>query len=87
MSVPNVVRISYERHARTGLIAALSTDLPGLMAVGKTFDEVDAEIPILIADLVQKRYGVAVKVSHVDAIDDDDGFNPIANGSEYQLAA
>jgi hypothetical protein len=62
MSVPHVIRLSYQRHSETGLLAAYSEDLKGLLVTARTFEEIHEELPVVIADLVKQRYGVNIRV-------------------------
>jgi hypothetical protein len=70
-----MIRLSYQRHSETGLLAAFSHDLKGLLAMGRTFEELHEELPHLIVDLVKERYGADVRVEW----EDDE---PIAPGFE-----
>lgn len=65
---PKEVRIHLERDTRTGLFAALSNELPGLMAVATTIEEIEERLPAAVAQLVRAQYGAAVNVN-IEPID------------------
>lgn len=75
MSVPHSIRLSYQRHSETGLLAAFSEDLKGLLVTARTFEEIHDELPAVIADLVKQRFGVDVRVEWADV-------QPVAPGFE-----
>jgi hypothetical protein len=66
MSVPNVIRLSYQRNEQAGLVAAYSADLKGLLVTASTFEELYEELPTVIADLVKKQHGLEVTVEWCD---------------------
>jgi predicted RNase H-like HicB family nuclease len=73
---PTCVKISYKENKRVGLVAAVSADLPGLMAVGTSMEEADARVPAAIAQIIEAQYGVSVDVKLFED-SDDDGFSPV----------
>ena len=82
---PERVRIAYKHNKRSGLYAAVSDDLPGLMTVAKTIDEVDTRVPGAIAQIVEAQYGVAVEVVMRDG--DDDDFRSLSEPRLMELRA
>jgi hypothetical protein len=75
MQPPHIITLSYQRHSETGLMAAFSKDLKGLLATGRSFEELHEELPALIVDLVRRRFGVEVRVEW-------DEVEPVAPGFE-----
>lgn len=73
---PKEVRIHLERDTQTGLFAALSKELPGLMTVARTIEEIEERLPAAIAQLVHAQYGANVRVN-IEPVDDG-GFLPLA---------
>ena len=49
-------------HSKTGLLLAISDDLPGLNAMGRTMDELLEEIPVVIKSLLEARGASLVTV-------------------------
>ncbi len=84
---PEMVRVDYKRSKRAGLYAAVSDDLPGLMAVANTLDEVDLRIPAAIAQIIEAQYGVRVEVTLRDADGDDDDFTSLSESRFMELRA
>ena len=62
MNYPREIQLKFQRHTTTGLIAAFSDDLPGLLLTGRSHDEINREAPLVIAALIKERYGVNVEV-------------------------
>lgn len=60
MSYPRSILVRYQRHQKTGLLAAYSEDLKGLLVTARSFDELNEELPVVIEDLIQKRFGAEV---------------------------
>jgi predicted RNase H-like HicB family nuclease len=83
---PKEVRIHLERDVQTGLFAALSDDLPGLMTVATTIEEIEQRLPAAIAQLVEAQYGTQVAVT-LEPTDTDDGFAPLAEPRVAELRA
>lgn len=83
---PERVRLMYRHNKRSGLYAAVSDDLPGLMTVGRSLEEVDQRAPAAIAQLVQAQYGASVVVVVADG-DDDDRFRPLDEPRLAELRA
>lgn len=54
METPDWIRTYTMHSTKTGLIAAMSDDLPGLLVVGHTMEEVERLLPAAIADLVER---------------------------------
>ena len=79
------IRITLRRHDATGLLAATSEDLIGLVVFGRTADEIAAKLPSVIRELLEAS---GYEVNAVTATPDDRvsqaGFGPpafIANAS------
>lgn len=74
-SYPETVRISLSRNRAAGLIAASSPDLPGLLVVAGTMDEIDDRLPSAIAQIVEAQFSVKVRAEPIES--SDVGFAPI----------
>lgn len=74
---PERIRLAYKESKRAGLFAAVSDDLPGLMTVAPTIEEVDRRVTGAIAQLVKAQYGVDIVVTLHDADEDADDFKPL----------
>jgi predicted RNase H-like HicB family nuclease len=83
---PTTVRIHLERDTQTGLFAALSRDLPGLMTVAKTIEEIEDRLPGAISQLVAAKYGVEVAVT-IEPTEDEGGFASLAEPRVAELRA
>jgi predicted RNase H-like HicB family nuclease len=62
---PHKIRVTLERNGKAGLFAAVSPELPGLMTVAKTIDEIEERLPAAIAQLIKAQYGADVSVEVV----------------------
>jgi predicted RNase H-like HicB family nuclease len=47
------IRITLAKHDDTGLLAATSDDLHGLVVFGKTVEEIERKLPIAIKELLE----------------------------------
>jgi predicted RNase H-like HicB family nuclease len=82
---PTEVRVHLQRDSGSGLFAALSDDLPGLMTVASTIEEIEQRLPAAIAQLVETQYGAAVRVT-LEA-EGDAGFKSLAEPRVAELHA
>lgn len=67
---PSHIRIRLQRDGKTGLFAALSDDLPALMTVASSIEEIEKRLPAAVAQIVEAQYGARVRVS-VEASEED----------------
>lgn len=72
MSYPTRIRVNLQRNAKAGLFAAVSDDLPGLMTVGHTIEEIEQRLPAAIAQLIKAQYGEDVEFQCADSEPSDD---------------
>jgi hypothetical protein len=87
VEVPDEITVRYVRHTGTGLLCAISEDLPGLSVFGRSVDEIRDEVVIISAALVKERYGVDVAYEWREE-DLPEGFVPLDNaGTLITLAA
>ena len=70
--VETAYRIKVVRHRRTGLMVALSPDLPGLMVHGRDDDELRQRIPGSIREILEAQ---GFRVRDVGLDDGDDGLD------------
>lgn len=47
------IRIRLLSHQKTGLLMAVSEDLPGLVVHGRTVGEIEERLPSVVADLIE----------------------------------
>jgi len=85
MSYPTTIRVGLLRSRKTGLIAAVSDDLPGLMTVGKTIEDIEERLPAAISQLIKAQYDADVEVELVDG--DDEGFFSLGEPRILELHA
>jgi hypothetical protein len=69
---PREIRLELLSSTRAGLLAVVSDDLPGLMVVAETFEELTRRLPVSVAQLIKAQYGVDVTVEFCDEYDDSD---------------
>jgi predicted RNase H-like HicB family nuclease len=81
---PTEVKIHLQRDRQSGLFAALSDDLPGLMTVAATIEEIERRLPAAIAQLVEAQYGAHVRVT-IES--EDEGFRSLAEPRVAELRA
>lgn len=84
-SYPTEVRINLQRDLKTGLFAAISEDLPGLMTVAATIEEIERRLPSAVAQLVEAQYGAQVRVNIEP--NDGEGFKSLADPRVVELHA
>jgi hypothetical protein len=83
---PTAVRVYLRRQPKTGLFAAVSDDLPGLMTVADNIEEIERRLPASIEQLIKAQYGADVVVVHGDA-DISDDFKPLDEPRVIELRA
>jgi predicted RNase H-like HicB family nuclease len=83
---PTHVRVQLQRDTKSGLFAAVSDDLPGLMTVASTIEEVERRLPAAIAQLVEAQYGALVRVN-VEPTEHEDRFASLAEPRVVELHA
>lgn len=76
--------ISYQRHESSGLLAATSADLPGLLVMGESFAALEQELPIVAADLIKKQRGIDVVVFWDQGQKPVAGFTPIVSEAKVK---
>ena len=54
-SLERRIQVEILSHHRTGLLLAVSDDLPGLNAIGRSMDELMEEIPVVIKALLEEK--------------------------------
>ncbi len=82
---PKEIRINLLRQKKSGLIAAVSEDLPGLMTVGTSIDEIEERLPFAIQQIIAAQYGEHVNLTLYPA--DDDDFSPLSEPRIFGLEA
>lgn len=82
---PSRVSVRLMHQHKTGLFAAVSDDLPGLMTIADSIEEVDRRLPASIAQVIQAQYGQRVEVVLEDDFDDD--FQPLDAPRVLELRA
>lgn len=82
---PTEVRVHLQRDSKSGLFAAVSDDLPGLMTVAATIEEIEARLPAAIAQLVEAEYGTSVRVNI--ELTGEGGFRSLAEPRVAELQA
>jgi hypothetical protein len=63
-------------HKSTGLLVATSKNLPGFMAHGRTYQDLQKAIPKAIKDIMEATNGQPVEVFKVDDDESVDAFTP-----------
>lgn len=53
--VQKIIEIKSSINARTGLMAAFSDDLPGLLVVGKTIQELEDKLPGAMREILEAQ--------------------------------
>jgi len=84
---PAQIRTELKHSPRVGLFAAVSDDLPGLMVVGKTIEEVEQRVAGAIADLIEAEYGEKVIAHSLPDDGDEAGFKSLAEPRILELNA
>lgn len=87
MSYPAEVRIQLLRSKETGLIAAVSDDLPGLMTVGTEIEEIQRRLPTAIAEIISVQFGVDVDVRLEESADLSVPFESLSTALVVDLRA
>lgn len=84
--IPSKIAIDIQRNAVAGLFAAISDDLPGLMVVGTSIEEVEERLPAAVAQLIKAQYGVDV---HAETLDGKTAnqFKPLCDARIVELVA
>lgn len=78
MNRPDIITIQYVKSTRTGLIAAITDEIPGFMVTGRTVDAVKAKLQEAISEALKEQFGVDfVDVMECDT-QDIDGFVPLS---------
>ena len=72
MSYPQSIRIYLRHQAKSGLFAAVSDDLPGLMTVADSIEEIRRRLPSAIQQLIKAQFDENVSVALRDDEGDDD---------------
>ncbi len=85
-SFPARIRIALTRSRSTGIFAAESPELPGLMTVGHDIEEIEQRLPDAIKQLIKAEYGVDVEVEAIETGGDVD-FAPLATPRVVELRA
>lgn len=83
---PSEIRIDIRRNRATGLIAAVSDDLPGLLTVGRDIAEIERRLPPSIAALIKAEFGVNVVVEMADGDNSGTEFTSLST-AHIQLQA
>lgn len=84
---PTEVRIYLRRSRKTGLFAAVSDDLPGLMTVAHTIEEIEERLPPAIQQLIKAQYDQDVEVHLEDTDDGSDDFKSLSDPRVAELHA
>src|SRR5580704_14170104 len=80
-SFPKTLRVELMWSRSSRLIAAVSSELPSLLTVGHTIEEIEARLLPSVEALIRAEFGVTVRAKFEDDDDDDDGgdgFRPLA---------
>lgn len=83
---PSEIRIGLMRSAKAGLFAAESVDLPGLLTVAPTIDEIERQLLGDIRALIYAQYGVDVTVEFIEEAGPG-GFLPLSEPRVAELRA
>lgn len=81
---PREVRVSLSRSAKAGLFAAESPDLPGLLTVGRTIEDLERQLPGDIRALIMAQYEIDVEVQFIEGVGPG-GFLPLAEPRVAEL--
>jgi hypothetical protein len=60
-TIPDTIRITLMTHRKSGLMVAVSPDVPGLYVHGKSEEEITARIPIAVRALREADRALAAK--------------------------
>ncbi len=63
--IGSTIYVDVVQHRTTGLLMAVSRDLPGLHVAGNTMDEIEEELPLVIKALVE---ATEKRVVHVTSL-------------------
>ena len=72
------IRVKIITHEVTGLMIAMSDDLPGLYVHGRTSKDLERAIPIAIRDILEAQTGRKIRVTRDDDVDANSPFVPAA---------
>lgn len=83
---PNQIRVELQRNAKAGLFAAVSQDLPALMTVASSIEEIEQRLPAAISQIIKAQYGADVEVDVRD-VDAGNDFKSLADPRVLELRA
>ena len=78
------IRVKTVQHRNTNLLMAYSDDLEGLLVPGRSHEELRRRLPAAITEILQ---ALGVKVTHVEAKDDDDKLPEVFNTAGFMARA
>lgn len=76
------IRFEFVIHKSTGLLAAFSRDLEGLLVHGRTEDEIRERTPAAIRSILEAQGNEVISINEVDEDDLPESFKPL-NVSRY----
>lgn len=76
-TIPDTIEIRYEHH-KSGVMCAVSDDLPGLMVFGRSLEKLQDDVLAVASELVRKKFGADVSYHWNAPLSDD--FQPIEPG-------
>lgn len=84
---PSEIHVQIITHEKTGLLVALSDDLKGLYAHGRTIDELESNVVDAIRDIIEATFGGHAEVMPAGDEPQTKGFRPKEMKFNAALAA
>ena len=74
--VQKIIEIKSSINARTGLMAAFSDDLPGLLVIGKTIQELEEKLPGALREILEAQGNTVTRLELIEPVNESrwDGF-------------
>ena len=69
------VRITLKKHKSSDLLVAMSHDLPGLYVAARTEEQIEAELPGAIRELLEAEGKTGVEVSPAEPVSSSSAFD------------
>ncbi|MGC1506318.1 MAG: hypothetical protein WA782_19540 [Sulfitobacter sp.] len=84
---PEEILVDIITHEKTGLLVAMSNNLKGLYAHGRTMSELEANLEVAISDIIEATYRQHVEVTVSDRPSGTKGFKVNAMKFNTSVAA
>lgn len=83
MELPEVITIRFLKSEKTGLLAAITDDIPGFTITGRTIEAIEAKLAEAVAEVLQEQFGVSVEVTKEDR-SEPEGFVPLSSIPDWR---